>query len=401
MMMKMKSAVALVVLALVLAGCIGAARNAAGQCTGSCPFGTTPSADGCACVPDSWAGDWYSVSIIAVLTLVFAMALLYMAAEGFDLQHLKLSLREEFVQSIITVIIIAGLAAFIWSADNFILPQLAATAHITTADLSPANMDLPSHDIPVCAQVWPGGSFKPFAFAQCYTETVKSTLSSFTATIESLAISIGKASSVTTYCQLLGSTLGFAITSLRYVGSTQGTLGLAMTALTTAQITMHAQALLLSLSQQFLVFLLPLGALLRCIKPTRQAGGALIAIAVGFYFIYPLMILVDYTMVADKAFKELAPDGSRNYFAKPDFPPEIKCDEMGACRGDAEYLDKLVGSTSHADAKAHFIEPMAFWTIIVSILLPVMNLLITLTFIRWFSSAMGSEIEVSQLARVT
>jgi hypothetical protein len=350
-------------------------------------------------VPDSWLGDWYSISLIAIFTLIFAIAILYMVAEGFDLQHLKLSLREEFVQSVITILIIFGLAAFIWSAENYILPQLAATAHITTADLSPTNPDLPSHDLPVCAQVWPGGSFKPFAFAQCYTETVKSTLASFTGTIESLAISIGKASSVTTYCQVLGGTLGFAITSLRYVGSTQGTLGLAMTALTTAQITMYAQALMLSLAQQFLVFLLPLGVLLRSLRPTRQAGGALIAIAVGFYFIYPLMMLVDYTMVKDKAFAA----GNAYSGAKvlDNIPPQITCNELGECKGDAQYLDALVGSASHANAKSQFIEPMAFWTIIISILLPVMNLLITLTFIRWFSSAMGSEIEVSQLARVT
>ncbi|MFA6035864.1 MAG: hypothetical protein WC759_02805 [Candidatus Micrarchaeia archaeon] len=401
--MKMKNAFApavLLALMLVLAGCIGAP---AGGPSGSCPVAQCPAfthqpavpPNQCACVPDTWLGDWYSISLIAIFTLIFAIGLLYMVAEGFDLQHLKLSLREEFVQSIVTILLIFGLAAFIWSAENFILPQLASTAKIDPV-VSPIN----SFNCPAAWDTNPltgATAFHTFAFAQCYTETIKSTLASFTATIESLAISVGKASSVTTYCQVLGGTLGFAITSLRYVGSTQGTLGLAMTALTTAQITMHAEALLLSLSQQFLVFLLPLGVLLRSIRPTRQAGGALIAIAVGFYFIYPLTVLVDYTMVKDNAF------GTGAYSASSiKIPPEITCNALGECNGDAQYLAALVGTTgTHAAAKAQFIEPMAFWTIIVSILLPVMNLLITLTFIRWFSSAIGSEIEVSQLARVT
>jgi len=405
-MMKLLKLAPLALLFLLL-GCIGApAPGPGGSCTGTCPLGTHQPVTGeCACVPDFWLGDWYSVSILAVLILLFTIALLYMLAEGFELQHLKITLRDEFVQALITIFLVLGLTSFIWSTENFILPALAVTAHIDPVS-SPINTMS-------CPQAWDVNpltgvtAFHPFAFAQCYTDTIKLTLSDFTGKLESLAVSVGFASSVTTYCQVLGGTLGFAITSMRYVGSTQGTLGLAMTALTTAQITMHAQSLLLSLSQQFLVFLLPLGAIMRTFRPTRSAGGALIAIAVGFYIVYPLTVLVDYSMIRDRALMDSIPPGSNPYYKENvinNFPPELKCDDVGKCHGDAEYIGALVGTNTpggHANAKSHFIEPIAYWTIIVSILLPLMNLLITLTFIRWFSSAIGSEIEVSQLARVT
>jgi len=272
--------------------------------------------------------------------------------------------------------------------ENSLLPAFASTTAKEPAGLADMQAFCPGAFSAT-------GSVNAFAFGKCYTDNAKGKLAGFSAELEGLALNVGSIASITTYCQLLGSSLGFAITPCRYLGSTQGTLSLALTALTSAQIAMQAQAFLLDLAQQLLIFMLPLGVLLRTLRPTRGAGGAMIAIAVGFYFVYPLMVLVDYAVVKESAFAA----GSR--YSSPVFPPRMQS-TIGTCTGDAEYIQGLVGKEGARNvARENFMEPVAYWVIIISILLPVMNLLVVLTFIRWFASLMGSEIEVSQLARVT
>ncbi|RLG19662.1 hypothetical protein DRN67_02155, partial [Candidatus Micrarchaeota archaeon] len=230
-----------------------------------------------------------------------------------------------------------------------------------------------------------------FVFAEQYTKEITSKLEVFIHGFEASALGVGQTGTVTTYCQILGSSLGFAISPCRYLMATQGTLSLSITALYSATVAMWAQMMLLQIGKVFIFFLLPLGVLLRSIRFTRSAGGALIAIAVGFYIVYPLMVVADYALVKDDIFMDSA-TGIPPPYASIAIPPGPH-HEQGACRGDAEYLSTLMNRSA-------FLEPMAYWVIIVSILLPVMNLLVTITFIRWLSSFIGSEIEVSQLARV-
>ncbi|VVC03829.1 Uncharacterised protein [Candidatus Burarchaeum australiense] len=239
------------------------------------------------------------------------------------------------------------------------------------------------------------GSIDSFYFAEAYTNEIAYNLSVFTGRMEETAIGVGAVSSTITYCQILGSTAGFSIASCKYLGATQGTLGVALTALSSATIAMQAQWLLLEAAKQIFVLLFPVGVLLRTIKFTRAVGGAMMAVAIGLYIVYPLMVMADYSMVAKMIFvPTLKPPNPPVLppYATISIPP-APTSFNGVCSGDVAYRNMLTN-------RHQFIEPMAYWVIIVSILLPVMNLLVTLTFIRWFASFLGSEIEVSQLARV-
>jgi len=389
------SLLAILALSLLLLGCLGAVQqDPAGNCVGSCPLGThQPAPDDCKCVPDDWAASWESLSIALIFTLIFTIAMLYMVATGMQMPRLKIQLRDELVQAIISGVFVLLLASFMWSAHNFVLPALAHTFEFSAEDLpDSSDPDMPSPNFAdVSSRLETTGAIDSFEFAEAYTNEITFTLSGFTAELEETAIAVGSTSSVMTYCQILGSTVGFAIAPCRYLGSTQGTLNLALTALSSAQVVMRAQSLLLAVAKQMFILFFPLGVLLRTIRFTRSAGSAILAIAVGFYIVYPLMVVADYSMVKNHIFVPSS-DPTVAWYGEVSIPPGPH-NNMGVCRGDAEYLGTL-------RSREEFIEPMAYWVMIVSIMLPVFNMLVTLTFIRWLSSFLGSEIEVSQLARV-
>ncbi|MDO8339345.1 MAG: hypothetical protein Q7T16_01680 [Candidatus Burarchaeum sp.] len=383
--------IAPVLVLLVLAGCLGFVQRDAGtgECIGTCPFGThQPSPTTCACVPDQWSGDWVVLSALLLLTLIFLISIFYMLATALEMPYLQMQIKDEYAQAIVSLIFLVALASMLWSINNVLLPGLAGTFGLTLTDV-PGGSHMEAAFDPI------SGVMDPMAFAKEYTQDITDALSHFTADLEGIALEVGAASSVSTYCQILGGVLGFSIVPCSYLNSTMGTLGLLLNALYAASIAMWAQAMLLKLAGTFMILLLPLGVLLRSLRFTRSAGGALIAIAVGFYLIYPFMVIADYSFIKSDVFMPDSATAKYGYTHVYDTAiKELSVNhDLGACTGDGDYISMLTNREA-------FIEPMAYWIIIVSILLPVMNLLVTLTFIRWFASAIGSEIEVGQLARV-
>ena len=377
----------------LLAGCLGFVQRdpGTGDCIGTCPPGTyQPAPDTCTCVPGQWANDWATLSILLLLILIFIIAILYMFTTALEMPYLQMQIKDEYAQVIVSIVFVVALTVLIWSIHNALLPGLAGTFGLTSGDVPVGSR--------MEATFSATGVMNPLEFAKAYTKDISDVLSAITGDLENIAVAVGSTSSVSTYCQILGGTLGFSIVPCSYLGSTMGTLGLMLNAFYAASVAMWAQAVLLELTSAFVIFLLPLGVLLRSLRFTRSAGGALIALAVGFYLIYPFMVIADYALIKDNVFMEPSPGVPPKYGYN-----EVKNNALivlqdvhhssGECKGDGPYVSMLTNRET-------FIEPMAYWIIIVSIILPVMNLLVTLTFIRWFSSAIGSEIEVGQLARV-
>jgi len=243
--------------------------------------------------------------------------------------------------------------------------------------------------------------------------------------MERISEGVGKAGSFSYFCSSLA-VAGFFISPCREVGDTQQSLALGITALSTAAGAMQAQMLLLNVAGPMFILLLPFGIVLRSFSYTRRAAGAMIALAVGFFVVYPLMIVVDYELVKGVSYtpSPSCPTTQCGFDEKcdvstgmcttwlslrtmPDFPPapSIPSDPLqgqkclGIYAGNNPpnydpngYVEKLVSPD--------FYIPLAFWVIIVSLLLPLMNLLVTLTFIKWLAGLMGSEIEVAGLARL-
>lgn len=52
-------------------------------------------------------------------------------------------------------------------------------------------------------------------------------------------------------------------------------------------------------SHAFFNYLLPMGLFFRCLQPTRKFGGALIGLALGFNFVYPVLLLLNAKMLVE------------------------------------------------------------------------------------------------------
>ncbi|VVB98092.1 Uncharacterised protein [uncultured archaeon] len=153
----------------------------------------------------------------------------------------------------------------------------------------------------------------------------------------------------------------------------------------------------------FLPFFFPLGMLLRAFPHTRGGGNTLIALAVALSTIYPLMFYIDST-IFDKQFQQ--PMLSVQYFDQ-------------AIRAIFAHLS-LGGIASLFGAlSAFYVSPVMvagiimagymFWdvafdvlhlVVMFSILLPILNIFVTISFARELSRALGTEINLGAFAKL-
>jgi hypothetical protein len=174
----------------------------------------------------------------------------------------------------------------------------------------------------------------------------------------------------------------------------------------------------LSSSSGIFVFLFVFGLFFRCLPFLKNVGSALIAIGIGFYFIYPLGFVVIGLITHldspsfNNIFKTLIySDGVRGFielkplflssisevggFTKDDFPEEL----------NLSYLNPFFADCSNCDDRPYpplFIK--YFWlvsiTFVLAVFLPAINLLITIAFIRDIALILGGDIDVSRLANL-
>lgn len=187
--------------------------------------------------------------------------------------------------------------------------------------------------------------------------------------------------------------------------------------------TMQVMLMLLELNMQILnfveqnalVLLLPIGLVLRTLFATRKAGGFLIALAIGFYLLYPSFILVFPNPEPEilNATAELANFTNNTAYAtipiidlNDNYAIGGKLDQMsGRCSEDLansscpdltenSSVDFTGDLTVIAQSNSNSISKVMFFSVVA----PLLSLIITIIFVKEVGELLGSEIGLSTFA---
>ncbi|MFA5106484.1 MAG: hypothetical protein WC506_06015 [Candidatus Micrarchaeia archaeon] len=208
-------------------------------------------------------------------------------------------------------------------------------------------------------------------------------------------------------------------------------MGLIMNFLTAAWAEWVAQTFLLDfIEKQMLAIFLPIGILLRSFPFTRSAGGALLALVFGLYFVYPV------TLVANKAIADAHygayVDGSGNSCTFSFLVPCLYQLQVGGSItefihssgivagsvGSIGLAGYLIGIKAYgllalaaplfaalvlgalAIMLKNFVMQLSYIILVLSLMLPIFNLFIVMTSIREMAKFLGSDLNISALLRL-
>jgi len=155
----------------------------------------------------------------------------------------------------------------------------------------------------------------------------------------------------------------------------------------------------------FLKYYLPIGIFLRSFTPTRRIGGTIIAIALGFLFVYPFLIILEGAAglaPLEWMSSTLIPDFQAE-FSKFEFMPFIYAITKGVFTLDVFNIIGYIlrsGLGILSFGLLYLFASGAGFAFMVGLFFPAFNTLILVTTIRYLSKSMGEEIDVSNLTRL-
>jgi hypothetical protein len=348
--MKVKKiTIGLFFLALALSGCVvdNSTHPPTLNVTGACSSGAvTPEFQG------MWV-SWQGISILAASTVFLVAGFAYVL--GHVLSHKKLLLwsKEQMQEAILAMAItlfIVGFVSFLCTLD---LKSLGVSTDCTG---------------PTCNVLNVASGY----LTSLYTTIMKGYLvvAGINAVMSSWAtLTIGKAPGG----------VGVIITPLAVLGDIASSLVMAMIVLMTSAIITLVQIVVLKMSESIFVILFPIGVILRSFGVTRGFGGGLIAIAIGFFFFYPLLVVLFYgAVVGDNTI-------GNNYTGLSD---SFKNGGLSPTNSNwfGGILGPLVGFIGQ--------------TIVGAIFMPLVMFMILVSFVKGLSYALGEEVDVSNLTRL-
>lgn len=322
-----------------------------------------------------WVNSWIGLAGLGIFVSVMALASLHMFAKAADIPQLEARVKTELWQIVVTMAITA------------MLVSVAATmCFVKPNDIGITN-----------------AQGNVFQVAEYYTEWVAkktyNVLDEMLAECEGIAVLQSLNIGVTLMDIGAMSFVLFAginplMNSLNMVTNT---------AMIGAVIGFAQYVLLKFLLASMFNVILPIGIIARCFWFTREFGGALIAIAVGFYILYPLMLVADYIIIGQPTGNPGGVEnlGDADTIGNGAFWAEaalslIKVDLFG-----------IVENMVITPLNALFIEvtlPTAIGgtasTMVYAFMLPALNGIILINFIRDLSKAIGVEVDVSSLTRM-
>ena len=200
--------------------------------------------------------------------------------------------------------------------------------------------------------------------------------------------------------------MGFAMWSsfCSGFGVLSNTMNLLMSSLLIATIIAVAQyALLQYIYASMFKILLPVGIVLRSFPITRELGGALMAIAIGFYLFYPFMLVVDFALMGQ-------PTGT----AEPADIFEVLKEQIDWGQMGLDLIKGFVGGNFIAgliEMVMAIVEIMAgifldkvidsvAQVMLAVFFLPAVNGIVVVAVVRDLSRTLGTEVDVSTLTRM-
>lgn len=335
----------------------------------------------------SFAGDgdppessWVPMAVFAALAASGVLLILYLLGYFFDSGEMRALARQEMWQVFVTIFFIIFFAAL----------EAYSTGALSEAFSSAFGEEGKNH-VDYAMEL-----------SQSFSDGQWSTLSSLS---RHLTVPLGSMASLSGTCSIMGST--FSYTGCGGIQVPFSSLMFATNVLISAMLVNNSQTFLLDLSQSFFFpVLLPIGLFFRCFQFTRGAGGILIAIAVGFYFVYPFSVILTAGMAQKAA--ENAGIGAAGIPDDIEYPEEMFADSFDSFEIESEcnplnmdpkaartQAERLTGGNGDS-----LVDPLLYQFFVAGLFTTMLNLLITLSAVRGLSSLFGAEVDISGLARI-
>ena len=232
---------------------------------------------------NEWPGGWLSVAVLATIIAVIINATLLMFARGFNLQELERFSKSEILQAIATatmaillVGLVGGVQSFIYNSQ-IIHGESQCGGETARLGLNPDGIFTDSLD-----------------YVRCSIQIKAKNIADVQGAVTSGADAYFAFNALNMQFSLIGITLfrGDWITSLfemtekwRIINNLATVLLIGLNAIS---------FLVLYIKQNMLHLFLPLGIIMRAFYFTRGPGAFLMAVAIGMYFVFPVMyILLD------------------------------------------------------------------------------------------------------------
>lgn len=360
------------------------------------------------CPTTAFSGiPWVVIAVIAVAAAYVAAAIAYMIGKAFSSTEIIVWGKNEIYQASATLIIVL----FLLVAENTEFEVLKGFGYSPTVEMpNPAIAGADAYLSSVCG----------------YAGWTLVSLTNFHTVIQTMMFSVENIKDtlpgdiVTFSGRKLGRKLTYQI---RTVFSMLETPTLIAVMVTTIQ-----QILMCLVKNAAFHLLLPIGIVLRAIPFLRRTGSAIMALAIGLYLVFPLTFLLNEKMVSyykcgggtekcewDKEYGTttivsfLGAGGTIGIGTLAKYFASIK-DEMGESmfttfltgHGGAFLSLSLVTSLLLVLQTVFpaFFGQVAFVVVVLGMLLPLLNLVITAGVTREIAKVMGSDIELTSLLKV-
>jgi len=315
------------------------------------------------------SSEWYSVSILAILTSIVILIGIYVAGVALDSNEMKFVSKEEFYQLLVTLVMVGTIAGSIASFDNI--------SQSIAKDLG-----------------YSGKTTQALA-----KESVTNAFTNLADTNENLielSMDLGQEGSRSAFCSLQG--VGFGLSGCGAFRALNSPLFLGSNAIAIGLAELESLSILVKIGAiSATTIFLPAGILLRLFKFTRAAGGFLIALGITLYLILPLgIIFIDSTITKFLKDPQTDPKGKTNLEKYGDAPGI----SVSACNPfwiDETNLDK---AEDIFDKMQQNIGAYVFSILIRATLFTVASILIMVMAIRYLSALAGSEVDVTAIAKI-
>ncbi len=317
--------------------------------------------------------NWQLICFISLAIVGSILALGYAIAEIGRLEGIKGAIKQEAVQLVFTVIGVLFFTSFMFIITDQIMPGINAEIG-TEGDMVSSALEV--------------------------TELNLNKLNGYSNSLVRLLEHVGEQSSKTASCSFHG--VGFSISTCSAFSTVQNPLTQALNFVYIGVVDLSAQLFILEFSQIFMfAVILPIGLIFRSFHFTRQAGGILIAIALGFGLIFPFGVLMNQYLVDGLGDPTI--QVTTNYMETtigvhggPIVYTYNTCDEFDPGGTYDKAIKPGLDSIFAESFYGRLIKNVLFRSLIFTIF----NLLITLTFISWTAGFLGAVIDLSVLTRL-
>ena len=366
--------------------------------------------------------DWQTTAILVLLIGFLLMGIAYMIAYAFDYKPLMIFVKSELFQLAASAFIFANVLFFMflfdslaqeYSADILALHtnssaivktpsgwQVTANASINASTYNPATgrwaqvtytngqlISCPSPCHFYLARGYLGMNYERIAVM---ARSVINTYSSL-AWIDRIRVGI--------FINVFAIAFTLDITVMPFTGLSiiYNSLGTCFDLMAKAMVAVKFQEITLMYIQNgiFPIFLIG-GLILRSIWFMRKLGGLMLAIAIALYTIFPLMyVLCWYTVDSSTVTLQI------NSNMIPVGDPRIPLLPWQSSNMETSNLEKLLFTTYNGENIASYgMLDMTAGLLLPALAIPLLNIFVTVAFIRTLSASLGGDIELAGLTRI-